>query len=149
MSADPLKLLGVKFFTWIRTHPNHNPKTNERTPIIPDLPFPRINAQPSRLACLCLYHSPCNEPLPIPKTMMFQSRRREPDPIVNHARERSDGSHTFSKRQKEGLWWRVYPSTWREVFAIQMMDNGEEKAVPASGEGVLISNKTLTRLIER
>ena len=80
---------------------------------------------------------------------MFQSRRRENEPFVTKARERSDGSYTFSRVQKSGLWWRVYPSNWREVFAIQMMDNGTEKAVPSFGEGVLISNVTLTRLLQR
>ena len=79
---------------------------------------------------------------------LFQSRRREPDPWVNKARERSDGTHTFTKVQKDGLWWRVYPSTWREVLTVQMLDNGTEKAVPCSGEGVLVSNKVITSIYQ-
>ena len=42
-----------------------------------------------------------------------------------------------------GKWYRVFPSTAREVFFLQMLDKGINIAAPDSGNGVLVRGDVL------
>jgi hypothetical protein len=67
-----------------------------------------------------------------------------------------DGSYTcrplISTIPLKGNWWRVFPSTAKEVLALAMLEHRREKFAPApprgdiNGNGVLISAEALLKL---
>ena len=43
----------------------------------------------------------------------------------------------------KGLFYRIIPSTWREISYIRMLDKGFTYEVPAEGDGLLIAHKAM------
>ena len=44
----------------------------------------------------------------------------------------------FSTKKAEGLWYRVYPSTYQEVVYMQTLPKNVRVLTPAEGDGLLI-----------
>ena len=55
-----------------------------------------------------------------------------------------NGDPNFHEETIPGDWYRVFPTTCRDVEFLQMLDHRVDKFAPASGVGVFIHPRVLT-----
>lgn len=51
----------------------------------------------------------------------------------------------FESHELKGTFYKIRPSTAKEVFALQMLEHRVEKFAPAEGNGVLVTAEALAK----
>jgi len=69
---------------------------------------------------------------------MFKYKIPEFNSISLVKRNLPNDDFTFDVKQLEGLFYRVFPYTAKEVFFLQTLTKGSTIHVPESGDGVLV-----------
>ena len=73
---------------------------------------------------------------------MFKDREAEMSPKFVQRVDRGEDFH-FITQQADGLWFRVRPSTRREVLYIQTLPKNVRVLIPASGDGLLVRGDSI------
>lgn len=74
---------------------------------------------------------------------MYPQRRALKDPPVLRRKDLGENRFTYRVIIAKGLYFRVIPSTWREILFIQMLAKGDTLEVPAEGDGLFIKASAL------
>jgi hypothetical protein len=82
----------------------------------------------------------------ITKHGMFQTRQKSDNPSVIIRKEDKYGRPTVEAGTVQGRFYRVSPSTAREIFAIQYLEHQHDKYSPSEGDGVILSEAALAKL---
>ena len=69
---------------------------------------------------------------------MFQQRQPIEDPLVLRRKDLGENRFTYRVVIAKGSFFRVTPSTWKEVSFVQMLIKGNTLEVPAEGDGLFI-----------
>ena len=69
---------------------------------------------------------------------MFKYVIPEFNPLTLVKRNLPNDDFTFDVKRLEGLFYRVFPYTGKEVFFLQTLSKGSTIHVPESGDGVLV-----------
>ena len=72
-------------------------------------------------------------------TNMFAIRRVENNPVVIVGDNFDTNRPSFTAKPLVGKFYRVSPTTWREVAALQMLVHQHEKYAPAAGNGIIVT----------
>jgi hypothetical protein len=76
---------------------------------------------------------------------MFDYKTKEIAPEVVIKKEVGN-VYTFETGRVPGVFFRVIPDGFREIFLIQMLEQYREKFAPAKGNGVLISESAMKQI---
>ena len=82
----------------------------------------------------------------------FKNRIAITDPDVIAPTETPDGRVSFQETVARGKFWRVKPTTAKEVLFVQMLEHRCEKFAPRisadtdKGEGILISEAAMAKI---
>lgn len=86
-----------------------------------------------------------------PKFFPHRDKVKHPYVVVKSINQ--TGTETWITKIQNGLFFRVIPRTWREIMAVQMMEQYREKFAPGvsvgeggNGHGVLISAEAMAKL---
>ena len=74
---------------------------------------------------------------------MYPQRRPAKNPKVLRRKDLGENRFTYRSVVAKGLFFRVIPSTWKEIFFIQMLIKGDTLEVPAEGDGLFIKASAL------
>jgi|TARA_R110000751_G_scaffold304514_1_gene420036 hypothetical protein len=74
---------------------------------------------------------------------MFARRQLVENPIVLRRHNLFENKFVYKSIMAKGLFYRIIPSTWREISYIRMLDKGFTYEVPAEGDGLLIAHKAM------
>jgi len=80
---------------------------------------------------------------------MFEDRKPEKEPVGVHKIEMHGVKVSFDGKPLTGKWWRVFPTTCREINAIRLLEHRVDKFAPpvGGGGGILISDYSLMKFI--
>ena len=76
-------------------------------------------------------------------TNLFTIRRVENNPVVIVGDNYDTNRPSFTAKPLVGKFYRVSPTTGREVSALQMLVHQSEKYAPAAGNGVIVTTAAL------
>ena len=74
---------------------------------------------------------------------MFARRQLVENPIVLRRHNLFENKFVYKSIMAKGLFYRIIPSTWREISYIQMLIKGDTLEVPAEGDGLFIKASAL------
>jgi hypothetical protein len=74
---------------------------------------------------------------------MYPQRELLKDPLVLWRKDLGENKFTYRVTLAKGLYFRVVPSTWKEILFIQMLIKGDTLEVPAEGNGLLIKAEAI------
>ena len=77
---------------------------------------------------------------------MFKYKIPEYNPLTLVKRNLPKEDFTFDVKQLEGLYYRTFPYTAREVFFLQTLTKGHTIHVPESGDGVFVRSDIIDNL---
>ena len=81
--------------------------------------------------------------------IMFPEKETVIDPRVIIRRTISTHEFTFVSEIREGVFYRVIPSSSREVYYIQMLLKNVDVSVPEEGDGLILSSKAINNCDNR
>ena len=76
---------------------------------------------------------------------MFPQRQIIKNPVVLRREDLFENNFVYRQLIAKGLFYRVIPSTWKEISYIRLLDKGATCEVPAKGDGLLIAHKAMPR----
>ena len=76
---------------------------------------------------------------------MFPQRQTVENPTVLRRKDLFENKFVYRQIIAKGLFYRVIPSTWKEISYIRLLVNGATLEVPAEGDGLLIAHKAMPR----
>ncbi len=80
---------------------------------------------------------------------MFSQRQPLVDPLVLRRKDLGENRFTYRVTQVKGRFYRVIPSSWREVFFAQTLIKGESLEVSPDGDGFLIREDSMPSLPQK
>ena len=69
---------------------------------------------------------------------MYPQRQPIENPLVLRRKDLGENRFTYQITLAKGSFFRVTPSTWKEVSFAQMLIKGDPLEVPAEGDGLFI-----------
>ena len=74
----------------------------------------------------------------------------ETNPLAIHTKVNAlSGVVKFDEKPLEGLWYRVFPATGRDVFYLMGLELHLDKFAPATGGGVFVHPRAMPLTINR
>ena len=77
---------------------------------------------------------------------MYQQRQPIEDPLVLRRKDLGENRFTYRVVISQGSFFRVIPSTWKEVCFVQLLIKGDTFEVPAEGDGLFIKADAIPKL---
>jgi hypothetical protein len=74
---------------------------------------------------------------------MYPQRQLIEDPLVLRRKDLGENKFTYRVTLAKGAYFRVAPSTWKEVLFIRLLEKGHTLEVPADGDGLLIKDSAI------
>ena len=75
--------------------------------------------------------------------MMFTHRQIVENPTVLRREDLFENKFVYRQLIAKGLFYKIIPSTWKEISYNRMLDKGITYEVPAEGNGLLIAYKAM------
>ena len=79
---------------------------------------------------------------------MFSLREKIKNPEVIMPDKNGRTSESYSRAELTGTYWRVYPTSAREVSALRLLDHRVDKFAPATGSGIIVTEAALAKFVE-
>jgi hypothetical protein len=76
---------------------------------------------------------------------MFNVRLPEENPIGIDIAIKYATKESYEGRPLEGSWWRVWPSSSKEVSALRLLDHRVDKFAPLNGNGAIVSHAAILK----
>ena len=76
---------------------------------------------------------------------MFSRRQIIENPVVLRREDLFENKFVYRQLIAKGLFYRVIPSTWKEISYIRLLEKGVTYEVPAEGDGLLIAYKAMPK----
>ena len=76
---------------------------------------------------------------------MFSQRQIIENPIVLRREDLFENKFVYRQLIARGLFFRVIPSTWKEISYIRLLEKGVTYEVPVDGDGLLIAYKAMPK----
>tara|TARA_R110002020_G_scaffold58263_4_gene159727 strand:+ start:2168 stop:2401 length:234 start_codon:yes stop_codon:yes gene_type:complete len=76
---------------------------------------------------------------------MFERRQIVENPVVLRRHDLFENKFVYRQLTAKGVFYRVIPSTWKEISYIRLLEKGITYEVPAEGNGLLIAYKAAPR----